>query len=308
MLITAVIDGHGGSKGMQFLKKHFMSAFELIIKDLFVISEVTNGEEGLDIPALLETAFALTFEEADFAFEKECLKSVKRGEWNAAHVGACLLASALTSTDIVIANAGDARAILALRDPETSKLRALQISSDHNAREKVERSKLMMDHPNDPNVVVEYQGNVCYVKGALQTTRSIGDFSLKSKVFNEALPPLYRVGEPFEPPYITSKPEVTIVKRRSDQEYLILATDGLFDELSNDEVVEIVEQWQQQQRSGHSKGGSASQSLTSMALGNAARDIGVSVLELSRMRRGARRRNLHDDMTVLVIHLNGNNN
>lgn len=83
---------------------------------------------------------------------------------------------------------------------------------------------------------------------------------------------------------------------------MILGTDGLFDELSNEEVVEIVDHWHEKHKDGGS--GSLSQHLTNIALGNAARDIGVSVLDLSRIPEGARRRNLHDDITVIVVRLN----
>jgi pyruvate dehydrogenase phosphatase len=145
---------------------------------------------------------------------------------------------------------------------------------------------------------------VAYVKGALQTTRSIGDFNLKSKMFNNALPPVYRIDKPYTPPYITAVPEIHVLPRDETQEYLILGTDGLFDELSNEEVVEIVDQWHEKHKDEEGGGGSLSQHLANLALGNAARDIGVSVLDLSRIPKGARRRNLHDDITVIVVRLN----
>ena len=86
---------------------------------------------------------------------------------------------------------------------------------------------------------------------------------------------------------------------------MILGTDGLFDKLSNEEVVEIVDHWHEKHKDEKDGGsGSLSQHLTNIALGNAARDIGVSVLDLSRIPEGARRRNLHDDITVIVVRLN----
>eukprot|EP00939_MAST-03C_sp_MAST-3C-sp1_P002650 g2650.t1 len=302
ILLAGVIDGHGGSKAMLFLKNNFVDAFETIAKDLFAISSSENTSFVPQSPEttchLLDTALNLAFEEADCAFERESLALVLQGQWAAAHVGACLLVAAITSTHILVANAGDCRAVLAVRDDDgtmsSSSLRAVQISNDHNAREQTERAKLILEHPNEPNVVVEYPGT-SYIKGALQTTRSIGDFNLKSKTFNDALPSIYRFREPFTPPYVSSKPEVAVVPRSDTQEFLILATDGLFDELSNEQVVSIVDRC--------SRRDDPSQRLTIEALRHAARDIGITAFELSRVPRGARRRNMHDDMTVMVIRL-----
>ena len=42
------------------------------------------------------------------------------------------------------------------------------------------------------------------------------------------------------PPYVTARPEVTHHKLTENDKFLVIATDGLWDELSNEEVVELV--------------------------------------------------------------------
>jgi pyruvate dehydrogenase phosphatase len=151
ILVTSVFDGHGGAKAMLFLKKHFLSAFEAIAEEIF-----EDSRSSLDTVDVIKRATSLAFAEADVAFEKEALECVLKGEWGAAQVGACVLMACTTDSSIVVANAGDCRALLAVRDETNNKLRPCQISNDHNAREKVEKIKLRNAHPDESNVIVEY--------------------------------------------------------------------------------------------------------------------------------------------------------
>ena len=83
------------------------------------------------------------------------MECVLRGQWGAAQVGACVLMACTTDSNIVVANEGDCRALLAVRDKNNNKLRPCQISNDHNAREEVEKKKLREAH-DEANVIVEY--------------------------------------------------------------------------------------------------------------------------------------------------------
>jgi pyruvate dehydrogenase phosphatase len=66
------------------------------------------------------------------------------------------------------------------------------------------------------------------VKGRLQPTRSFGDFYLKFKEYN-----FTRLAV-FTGPYIEATPLVTHFTLKDEHKHLILASDGLWDEL--DEV------------------------------------------------------------------------
>jgi len=46
--------------------------------------------------------------------------------------------------------------------------------------------------------------------------------------------------QPYTPPYITATPEVSVHSLQAGDEFLVLATDGLWDRLSNEEVVNII--------------------------------------------------------------------
>ena len=76
-------------------------------------------------------------------------------------------------------------------------------------------------------------GLECYVKGGLQPTRSFGDFRLKKPQFNFhnfTEDKGYRLPIPvFNGPYISSKPHITVHPLSQDDRYVILASDGLWD-------------------------------------------------------------------------------
>lgn len=75
----------------------------------------------------------------------------------------------------------------------------------------------------------------------LQISRSIGDAYLKKSEFNkEPLLPKFRLPEPFEKPILNAEPSIFIHKLNSKDQFLIFASDGLWEHLSNQEAVDIV--------------------------------------------------------------------
>ena len=79
-----------------------------------------------------------------------------------------------------------------------------------------------------------------YVKGMLQLTRCLGDFMLKSKAFIQAIPLLHRYEQTFNPPYITCTPEINAFNVGKNDQFIVMASDGVWDELENEVVVDIV--------------------------------------------------------------------
>uniref|UniRef100_A0A8C6RLA4 [Pyruvate dehydrogenase [acetyl-transferring]]-phosphatase 2, mitochondrial n=1 Tax=Nannospalax galili TaxID=1026970 RepID=A0A8C6RLA4_NANGA len=113
----------------------------------------------------------------------------------------------------------------------------------------VELSRLKREHPEseDRTLIIDDR-----LLGVLIPCRAFGDVQLKwSKEFQhsvlergfdtEALniyqftPPHYHT-----PPYLTAKPEVTYHRLRPQDKFLVLASDGLWDMLGNEDVVRLV--------------------------------------------------------------------
>ncbi|OVA15577.1 Protein phosphatase 2C (PP2C)-like domain [Macleaya cordata] len=123
-------------------------------------------------------------------------------------VGSTAVVSIVTPDKIVVANCGDSRAVLSRGG------KAVPLSTDHKP-----------DLPEELLRIQDAGGRVIYwdgprVLGVLAMSRAIGDNYLK--------------------PYVSSEPEVTITERTEEDECLILASDGLWDVVSNDTVCGIV--------------------------------------------------------------------
>nr|UXW62836.1 P2C08_ORYS [Pinus koraiensis] len=98
------------------------------------------------------------------------------------------------------------------------------------------------------------------------------------------------IGDRFLKQYVISEPEVTCTERTDEDECLILATDGLWDVLSNDFVCEVARKCLAGYRPRRSKGFAdgcsavavAAALLTKLALGRGSNDnISVVVVDLS---------------------------
>ncbi|KAL2230285.1 protein phosphatase 2C 37-like [Sesamum indicum] len=117
-------------------------------------------------------------------------------------VGSTAVVAVVTPDKIVVSNCGDSRAVLCRNGV------AIPLSVDHKP-----------DRPDELNRIQEAGGRVIFwdgprVLGVLAMSRAIGDNYLK--------------------PYVISEPEVTITERTAEDECLILASDGLWDVVSNE--------------------------------------------------------------------------
>lgn len=91
-------------------------------------------------------------------------------------------------------------------------------------------------------------GNIFFLKifltdaCVLQVSRSIGDVYLKKAEFNrEPLYAKFRLRETFKRPILSSEPSISVHELQSHDQFLIFASDGLWEHLSNQEAVDIVQ-------------------------------------------------------------------
>ena len=81
------------------------------------------------------------------------------------------------------------------------------------------------------------------MKGGLMPTRSFGDLRLKKNEFNSHnySPDLgYRIPIPqFTGPYVTHEPDIQVFDLTKDDSFIILASDGLWDEISRKKSAEL---------------------------------------------------------------------
>lgn len=75
----------------------------------------------------------------------------------------------------------------------------------------------------------------------LQISRSIGDAYMKKTEFNrEPLPAKFRLPAPFKKPILSPEPSTSEHKLSSTDQFLIFASDGLWEHLSNQDAVDVV--------------------------------------------------------------------
>lgn len=201
---------------------------------------------------------------------------------------------------IYIANVGDCKAELYRKD-YYMKYIPVKLNHIHNAKIKSEQNKLRKEFPNDPDIIVTNTlGKSCYVKGKLQPTRTIGDLHLKYKAFNE--PPMSmeekytkRLIKSFNGPYIKHTPEIITRRLEKGDDFIVLASDGLWDFLSSADVSNIVSKYGEK--------GEIARELMHTAVTRAANNNSLTKDEIYSIEPGEDKRILHDDITILVIDL-----
>jgi protein phosphatase 2C len=260
-----VFDGHGGADAAQ----HCQETMHERLKEAIVSScpkaamERAAMERGLgaldgEVVSELEASICSSeaFSEAlikAFKVTDEAFAKLSGEEEDLALVGTTAVVALLSSQSIYVANAGDSRAVL-LRNG-----RAMALTDDHKAAREDETAR------------VEAAGgqilfwNGVRVMGLLAVSRAIGDHSLR--------------------PYVIADPEVTVVNRQTGDELLVMASDGLWDVITNHEACSLARRCLLRARQ---KGSTRE---------NAAR-VAATVLTKAAVDRGSR-----DNVTVLVIDL-----
>ncbi|CAL9007873.1 unnamed protein product [Prunus brigantina] len=274
---VGIYDGHGGPEASRFLNEHLFNNFK----------KFTSENQGMSADVITK---------AFLATEEEFLSLVKK-QWIIkpllASVGSCCLVGVVCSGLLYIANAGDSRVVLGRLEKTVKQVKAVQLSIEHNASIESVREELRSLHPDDPQIVV-LKHKVWRVKGLIQVSRSIGDAYLKRQEFNkEPLLAKFRLSEPFHKPILKAEPTILVQKLYPEDQFLIFASDGLWEQLTSQEAVDIVQNYP---RNGIAR------KLVKAALHEAAKKREMRYSDLKKIDRGVRR-HFHDDITVVVLFL-----
>ncbi|KAK9103500.1 hypothetical protein Sjap_020754 [Stephania japonica] len=157
-------------------------------------------------------------------------------------VGSTAVVAVLTPNRLLVANCGDSRAVLSRAG------RAIPLSSDHKP-----------DRPDELERIEAAGGRVIFLNGArvlgiLAMSRALVKFSLRSLQSSRILVAIPNgillnqanvtrrkdmSGDKYLKPIVISQPELSFSKRTPEDECLILASDGLWDVLSNDVACDV---------------------------------------------------------------------
>ncbi|KAE8718039.1 Protein phosphatase 2C 37 [Hibiscus syriacus] len=198
-----VFDGHGCSHVAVKCRDRF---HEIVKEEI----EACRGGKTVDWKLTMERSFERMDKEVqESAVEvkenSNCRCELQTPQCDA--VGSTAVVAIVMPDKIVVANCGDSRAVSCRNGV------ALPLSDDHKP-----------DRPDELLRIEEAGGRVIYwdgprVLGVLAMSRAIGDNYLK--------------------PFVIPEPEVTITERTSEDECLILGSDGLWDVVTNDTACRV---------------------------------------------------------------------
>ncbi|KAJ3258961.1 [Pyruvate dehydrogenase [acetyl-transferring]]-phosphatase 1, mitochondrial [Boothiomyces macroporosus] len=241
--LVGVYDGHGGRECGELVMKHLASyiAHHLskprtlpekehtikALEDAFVAidSDIINGS----LPYLTSND------------HKSIIKNLQ-----AVRSGCCAVVALINKSDVYVANSGDCRAVLGRkrayqRNGEPAGYQTIELSEDHTFSNTREYARMLKEHPGEDDTVV-VRGRVL---GGLMPTRAIGDARYKwpidimrvvspfiSRKGRTIIPPNYH-----SPPYVTAKPDVNHYIFDGNDHFMIIACDGLWDDISSSDAV-----------------------------------------------------------------------
>uniref|UniRef100_A0A5B6ZIU4 protein-serine/threonine phosphatase n=1 Tax=Davidia involucrata TaxID=16924 RepID=A0A5B6ZIU4_DAVIN len=204
-----VYDGHGGSQVANYCRDRIHLALE---EELNIIGDnLVEGSVRETWQVEWEKTFTRCFLKVDDEVGGKVSKGIA-GDNNSELIapetaGSTAVVALICSSHIIVANCGDSRAVL-FRGKEP-----MALSSDHKPNREDEYARIEASGGK----IIQWNGHRVF--GVLAMSRSIGDRYLK--------------------PWIIPEPEVMFIPRAREDECLILASDGLWDVITNEEACEV---------------------------------------------------------------------
>ncbi|XP_057985822.1 protein phosphatase 2C 53 [Hevea brasiliensis] len=196
-----VYDGHGGSQVANYCCDHIHSTLAEEIE--YVKNGLCDGSTKDSCQEQWKKTFTNCFLKVDAEVGGKGSAEPVAPET----VGSTAVVAIICSSHIIVANCGDSRAVL-YRGKEP-----MALSVDHKPNREDEYARIEAAGGK----VIQWNGYRVF--GVLAMSRSIGDRFLK--------------------PWIIPEPEVMFIPRAKEDECLILASDGLWDVMSNEEACDL---------------------------------------------------------------------
>ncbi|KAK3488407.1 phosphatase 2C-like domain-containing protein [Neurospora crassa] len=257
-MFWGVFDGHSGWTTSAKLRQALISFVARELNETY-----KSSPDLIPSAAAVESAIKTGFTRLDDEIVHQSVQRVLKSNNRlvaAEHLapalsGSCALLSFYDSKSklLRVACTGDSRAVLGRRS-ESGKWTATALSTDQTGSNPDEAARLRKLHPGEEHVVRHGR-----VLGGLEPTRAFGDASykwsrelsekLREKFFGRSVSPLLKT-----PPYVTAEPVVTTTKIEPEKgDFVVMATDGLWEMLTNEEVVGLVGKWIESQAGSSSK-------------------------------------------------------
>lgn len=299
-IFLSVFDGHGGDKLSKYanllLYPYFLESFNL-----------NKFEPNLNRRIILSLKQA--YERIEHEFLKIAFNERLNHNYLYSQVGACAISAIIINKKIFVANLGDSKARLFYisnkrikNKNDVEEIKVKKLSKVFNIRKKSEQIAYRAKFPKDKDIIQCYDSKACYVKGALQPTRTLGDYSLKYLYFNlndisdNSLYEKYQ--KYFNGPYISSVPDIQILDIKNNFKYLIMGTDGLWDVVKSREIASII-------NTKYDDAKNITYELMNLAMikYSLENNMNGNYLDILKTPNGRERRNMHDDITIITCDL-----
>ncbi|XP_076942252.1 putative protein phosphatase 2C 25 [Bidens hawaiensis] len=149
-----------------------------------------------------EDEIAEAVKEGYLATDSEFLKQDVNG-------GACCVTALIRNDKLIVSNVGDCRAVMSRGGV------AEELTLDHKPSRKDEQDRIQ-----SMGGYVDCRNGVWRIQGSLAVTRGIGDKHLKK--------------------WVIAEPETRVIDIKPECEFVILASDGIWDKVNNQEAIDIV--------------------------------------------------------------------
>ncbi|KAI9354454.1 phosphatase 2C-like domain-containing protein [Pilaira anomala] len=167
----------------------------------------------IDTPAFERGRYRDAIRGGYYGIDEDLLKDPSFEQDNS---GCTAVAALLTRNNVLyVSNAGDSRAVISTRDGK-----AIPLSQDHKPKQAKETTRIQ----NAGGFVENGR-----VNGSLALSRALGDFNFKA---NHSLTP--------DKQAVTAEPDIIEHLLTDNDEFMVLACDGIWDCLNNQQVVDFI--------------------------------------------------------------------
>ncbi|XP_062223902.1 probable protein phosphatase 2C 11 isoform X2 [Phragmites australis] len=231
-----VFDGHGGRVVAKFCAKYLHSQVlkseaystgdlgTAVHRSFFRMDEMMRGQRGWRelsalgdkinkfsgmIEGLIWSPRGGDNQQDDWAFEEG-----PHSDFAGPTCGSTACVALIRNNQLVVANAGDSRCVISRGG------QAYNLSRDHKPELAAERERILK------------AGGFIHmgrVNGSLNLTRAIGDMEFKQNKFL-----------PSEKQIVTANPDINVVELCGDDDFLVVACDGIWDCMSSQQLVDFI--------------------------------------------------------------------
>ena len=267
----SLIDGHKGYRCSHYLQKHILKYIALTLHKAMGLPHNTDLQIALDMnssvnlmrdenenaefsksvpiePTIIEECLRESFVNLDSDISEAALADIKmvlkghtftmemKERVMTAIEGACAITALVQDKNVFVANTGDCRVVIGQKLPDDT-WKPVPLSHDQNVHNGAEVERLKSTHPGEEDTVILQDR----VLGSLMPFRTFGDVDFKwEKKYLEGIVQVWP--NYYTPPYVIAEPVITKHEIQAGDKFMILASDGLWERISNEDAVNVVVQ------------------------------------------------------------------